>query len=63
MLLQLSIKLNEADEKGLLPLDIALSTGQTDLARTLIEHNVNVNQVDANGATIIHNAIVRGKET
>ena len=60
--MQLSIKLNETDEKGALPLDLALSTGQEDLARTLIEHRVNVNQTNPSGATLLHNSICRGNK-
>ena len=53
-------KLNEPDDKGLLPLDLALSTGQEDLALNLIEHKAKVNQLDSNGSTPLHNAIIRG---
>ena len=59
---QLGVKLNEPDEKGLLTLDLALSTGQEDLALNLIEHKVRVNQLDSNGSAPLHNAIIRGKQ-
>jgi len=59
--LQLTAKLNETDEKGLLTLDLALSTGQEDLALNLIEHKVNVNQKNTLGSNSLHSAITRGK--
>ena len=57
---QLAVKLNEPDDKGYLTLDLALSTGQEDLALNLIEHKVRVNQLDSNGSSPLHNAITRG---
>lgn len=57
---QLSIKLNEPDDHGILPLDIALKTQQEDLAKTLVEHRVNIDQVDENGSSLLHLAIDRG---
>ena len=59
-ILQLSTKLNEVDDHGVLPLDIALKTHQEDLAQTLVENNVNINQLDENGASLLHLAIDRG---
>ena len=58
--MQLTVKLNETDEKGLLTLDLALSTGQEDLALNLIEHKVNVDQKNTTGSTSLHSAITRG---
>ena len=58
--MQLTAKLNETDEKGLLTLDLALSTGQEDLALNLIEHKVNVNQKNTLGSNSLHSAITRG---
>lgn len=55
----LDVKLNETDDRGLLPLDIALSTNQEELAQTLVEHKVNVDQVDHQGASLLHVAIAR----
>ena len=58
---QLQSRLNECDEKGQLPLDLALSTAQTGLAQTLVDHKCNVNQLDSTtGDTILHKAINRG---
>ena len=48
------------DERGILTLYLALSTGQKDLALSLIEHKARVNQLDSSGSTPLHNAIVRG---
>ena len=42
---QLSIKLNEEDDHGILPLDIALKTKQEDLAQNLIDNHVNIGTV------------------
>ena len=58
---QLSIKLNEEDDHGILPLDLALKSKQEDLARNLVEHNVNIDQVDSNGSSLLHLAIDRGE--
>ena len=52
--------MNEPDEKGYLTLDLALKTGQEDLALNLIEHKVLIDQLDSNGLTPLHNAILRG---
>ena len=59
--LQLSVKLNEEDDHGILPLDLALKSKQEDLARNLVEHNVNIDQVDSNGSSLLHLAIDRGE--
>ena len=62
LFLQLDSKLNQPDEKGCLTLDLALSTGQKDLALNLIEHKVQIDQLDSKGFTPLHNAIIRGIE-
>ncbi len=41
-------------------MDIALSTKQEDLATTLIEHKVNVDQTNSEGTPLLHLAIERG---
>ena len=56
---QLLTKLNEVDDHGVLPLDIALKTRQEDLAKTLVEHHVNIDQTDTNGSSLLHLAIGR----
>ena len=61
--LQLSVKLNEEDDHGILPLDLALKSKQEDLARNLVEHNVNIDQVDSNGSSLLHLAIDRGESS
>ena len=61
--LQLSIKFNEEDDHGILPLDLALKSKQEDLARNLVEHNVNIDQVDSNGSSLLHLAIDRGESS
>ena len=52
-------KINEIDDHGMLPLDIALKSRQEDLARTLIEHDVKIDQTDGNGSSLLHLAIDR----
>ena len=53
--------MNEEDDHGVLPLDIALKTKQEDLAENLVDHNVNIDQMDSNGSSLLHLAIDRGK--
>ena len=55
-------KINEIDDHGMLPLDIALKSRQEDLARTLIEHDVKIDQTDGNGSSLLHLAIDRGDD-
>ena len=43
-------------------MDIALKTRQEDLARTLVEHDVNIDQIDTNGSSLLHLAIDRGDD-
>ena len=59
---QLVTNLNEVDDHGVLPLDIALKTRQEDLAKTLVEHDVNIDQTDTNGSSLLHLAIDRGDD-
>lgn len=56
---QLLSKINEADEVGDIPLDLALSSGQLSIANTLIRHQANVNAADENSKTLLHRAIER----
>jgi len=58
----LQSKLNEEDDRGNLPLDLALKSGQEEMAQNLVEHKCNVNQLDAAGNTLLHKAIQRGDE-
>lgn len=59
-LLQLVEKLNEVDNRGDLPLDLALSTKQESIAMTLVNHKVDVNRRDNAGKCLLHKAIKRG---
>lgn len=59
-LLQLVEKLNEVDNRGDLPLDLALSTKQESTAMTLVNHKVDVNRRDNAGKCLLHKAIKRG---
>lgn len=59
-LLQLVEKMNEVDNRGDLPLDLALSTKQESIAMTLVNHKVDVNRRDNAGKCLLHKAIKRG---
>ena len=60
---QLQSRLNEVDEKGSLPLDLALISGQEGLAQTLVDHKCNVNQLDPDkGDSLLHKAIHRSDQ-
>ena len=56
---QLSTKVNQTDDHGLLPLDLALSSKQEELANTLLEHKADVNLTDSSGLTLLHLAVAR----
>ncbi|XP_053209790.1 rabankyrin-5-like [Panonychus citri] len=56
---QLFTKINEADESGEIPLNLALKSGQIDIAKTLLLHQANINAVDDNSRTLLHRAIDR----
>lgn len=59
---QLSTKLNEVDEQGDIPLDLALKGKQESIALSLIGHKADINTVDRHSATLLHKAIMRGDE-
>ncbi|KAG8181142.1 hypothetical protein JTE90_002502 [Oedothorax gibbosus] len=59
---QLAAKVNEFDDQGDIPLDLALSSGQESIAKTLLNHKANVNQTDNRGWTLLHKAIFREDE-
>ncbi|KAL3858016.1 hypothetical protein ACJMK2_012632 [Sinanodonta woodiana] len=59
---QLSAKLNEVDNLGDLPLDLALKSHQESVAQTLVGHHVDVNKRDNSGKCLLHKAIKRGDE-
>ncbi|RWS12587.1 rabankyrin-5-like protein [Dinothrombium tinctorium] len=56
---QLSIKLNEADRHGDVPLDMALRTKQESIAKSMVANRANVNIIDDKGRTLLHKAILR----
>ncbi|XP_015790666.1 rabankyrin-5-like [Tetranychus urticae] len=56
---QLFTKINEFDESGEIPLNLALKTGQLSIAKTLLRHQANINAVDDNSRTLLHRAIER----
>jgi ankyrin repeat protein len=58
---QLSPRVNSFDDRNQLPLDIALSSQQEALAKTLLEHKANVDQADSVDDTLLHKAVRRGK--
>ncbi|XP_062587167.1 rabankyrin-5-like isoform X2 [Saccostrea cucullata] len=59
---QLVEKLNEVDNRGDLPLDLALSSRQESVAMTLVNHKVDVNRRDNAGKCLLHKAIKRADE-
>lgn len=58
---QLSFKVNEFDNLGHIPLDLALSSGQYSIAESLIKHQANVNAVDSTNWPLLHRYIVNGQ--
>ncbi|XP_046578318.1 rabankyrin-5-like [Haliotis rubra] len=59
---QLSVKLNEVDNRGDVSLDLALQTKQEGIAQTLVGHKADVNKKDNSGKCLLHKAIKRGDE-
>jgi ankyrin repeat protein len=55
-------KLNEIDNRGDIPLDLALQGKQESIAATLISHRVDVNRTDNAGRCLLHKALKRGKD-
>ena len=55
----LAARINQSDDSGRLPLDLALAGGQYGIATSLVEHQVNLNQVDSSGRSLLHLAILR----
>ena len=56
---ELDTKLNEVDTEGRLPLDLALELKEDGIARSLVEHKVNINQMNCEGETLLHLTISR----
>ncbi|XP_064612506.1 rabankyrin-5-like [Liolophura sinensis] len=59
---ELSHKLNEIDNLGDLPLDLALVSKQKSVANTIFGNQVDVNKRDNAGKCLLHKAIKRGDE-
>eukprot|EP00106_Octopus_bimaculoides_P020139 XP_014787581.1 PREDICTED: rabankyrin-5-like [Octopus bimaculoides] len=57
---QLSVKLNELDTRGDIPLDLALLSRQESIAQLLVSHRADVNRKDNTGRSLLHKAIKRG---
>nr|CAD7198174.1 unnamed protein product [Timema douglasi] len=51
--------LNQRDDRGDLPLNLALCEKQTSITLTLVEHNVDLNARDSHGRTLLHLATER----
>ncbi|XP_077996108.1 rabankyrin-5-like isoform X2 [Glandiceps talaboti] len=56
---QLPGKLNELDNQGDLPLDLALSTKQESIATELVKHRADVDVTDNDGRCLLHKAVKR----
>lgn len=61
LFMQIHVKANELDESGDIALDLALSSHQESVAKLLLDHKANVNQIDNRGWTLLHKAIDRSK--
>ncbi|CAG5125828.1 unnamed protein product [Candidula unifasciata] len=59
---QLSVKVNEVDNKGDLSLDLALKSQQRGIAQTLVANKADVNRKDNSGKCLLYKAIQRGDE-
>ncbi|XP_054749515.2 rabankyrin-5-like [Lytechinus pictus] len=59
---QLPGKLNEVDDRGDLPLDLALSSKQESIASELVKHKVDIDRADRQGHCLLHKAIKRVDE-
>ncbi|XP_055862003.1 rabankyrin-5-like [Biomphalaria glabrata] len=59
---QLSVKVNEVDNKGDLALDLALKTHQKSIAQTLVANKADVNRKDNSGKCLLYKSIQRGDE-
>ncbi|XP_069684015.1 rabankyrin-5 [Periplaneta americana] len=57
---ELSTLVNQLDGRGELALDIALCAEQSSIARTLVEHQADLNARDMRGYTLLHRAVERG---
>ncbi len=53
--------MNEFDNLGALPLDLALQSGQYSIAQSLLEHKANVDATDSAGWPLLHRYILTGQ--
>ncbi|XP_033627890.1 rabankyrin-5-like [Asterias rubens] len=53
-------KLDEIDERGDLPLDLALASKQESIAHELVKHKVDIDRADSGGRCLLHKAVKRG---
>lgn len=58
--LQLLQKLNQVDDQGKFPLDLAFETNQLNIAKHLLSHGANLNILDANGFSFLSKAVQSG---
>ena len=58
---QLEKRLNERDEHGALPLELALKQKQKSIAETLVRNKVDMNVIDHQGQSLIHKALNNGE--
>ena len=56
---ELNFKLNQLDDAGRLPLDLALELKEDGIAKSLVEHQANINQMNTTGESLLHLAIAR----
>lgn len=52
--------LNEIDEHGFLPLQLAFDTNQLNIAKCLMSHGADLNKLDLNGLSFLWKAIQKG---
>ena len=53
--------MNEKDEQGCLPLELALSRKQKSIAETLVRNRVDMNVIDHKGGSLLHKALQRSE--
>lgn len=51
--------MNVWSPSGELPLELALTARNVDIAATLVQHNANIDMQDVNGDSLLHRAIKR----
>ncbi|KAI1717947.1 ankyrin repeats (3 copies) domain-containing protein [Ditylenchus destructor] len=58
---ELGVRLNEYDDNGKLPLELALNTDRLDISKTLVDHGADVNTILPSGVSFLWKAIQEGK--